>query len=208
MYFKKITFFIVAAGMCFSCKTDPPSAQKTTTPPPAQTQSTSNKTLNDQTSAQTKNQPSVQDKMAELRANSFDENDTFGRVNHSIGQVQKQFVISNQLDTPKGKQSISIDEQFDVIVRSEVDGKVYDTKVNLKNLDQRNGMRLIPNRELDELPGFGISVIDGKPGVEIIENGKVVREERELQIYMADRSLIEQAVPAFLQALNVVHGRI
>ncbi len=153
-------------------------------------------------------QQTTSDKFAEMQANAFDEDDIFGRVNHSLGLVQKQLTISNTLDTPKGKQTIFVDERFTIIVRSEVDGNVYDAKVNLKNLNQQNGgMRLLPDREPGDLPGFAISVIDGKPGVELSKNGEKISEERELKIYMADRSLIEQSLPAFLQALNVVHGR-
>ena len=191
MYLKKLFLFAIMTFFLVACSSDPKPTETAALSPTPQ-----------------ENQKTPEDKLAHLKANAFAEDDHFGRVNHSLGLVQKQFTISNQLDTPKGKQSIFVDERFTIIVRSEVEGKVYDAKVNLKNLDQRNGgMRLIPDVELDELPGFAISVLEGKPGVEIIENGKVVREERELQIFMADRSLIEQAIPAFLQALNVVHGR-
>ncbi len=148
------------------------------------------------------------DQLAQLKANAFSENDRVGRVKHSIELIQKQFSISNKLDTPKGQQTITVDDQFNLVIKSEKDGQIQETRVNLKNLDQRNGgMRLIANIEIDDLPGFGVSVIAGKPGVELLTNGEKTGEERELKIFMADRSLIEQAVPAFLQALNVVHGR-
>ena len=146
--------------------------------------------------------------MADLQANALDVNDTFGRVNQSLGQVQKLFNQSNQLKPNDGKQSIFVDENFIILVRKEKDGKVVDLKVNLKNIDHTNGgIRLIPDKELDDWPGFSIDVVAGKKGVEILEDGKKTGEEKELKIFMADRTMIEQAVPAFMAALNVVHGR-
>lgn len=152
--------------------------------------------------------PLASDRMAELQANAFDENDHVGRVKHSIELIQKQFIMSNKFNTPKGQQTITVDDDYNMVMTSEKDGQIQETKVNLKNLDQRNGgMRLIADVEKDDLPGFGIKVMPGKPGVELFTNGKKTGEEKELKIFMADRSLIEQAVPAFLQALNIVHGR-
>lgn len=147
--------------------------------------------------------------LEKLKANAFDVNDTFGRVNHSLGQVQKQFDQSNRMRPKDGTQRIFVDKKLTVIIKKEVGEDVFEAKVNLKNIDHKEGggVRLIPDQELDQWPGFAISVLEGKPGVEMIKNGKKTGEERELAIYMADRILIEQTVPAFLQALNTVHGR-
>ncbi|MEO1263157.1 MAG: hypothetical protein AAFZ15_30385 [Bacteroidota bacterium] len=190
-------FILLAAVLLFfACKEDGENA--------ASTAPTNQEALvKEPTSKSTK-----EENLANLKARAIDEGDTFGRVNNSLGSITKQFVMSNRMKPQDGKRSIFVDEKFTIIVRHENGEDVTDLKVNLKNLNQQNGgMRLIPEKELDDLPGFAISVIDGKPGVEVIKNGEKIGEERELKIFMADRSLIEQAVPAFLQALNVVHGR-
>lgn len=148
------------------------------------------------------------EKFEEIRNNAFDEGDVFGRVNHSLGIIQKLFHQSNKLQPQAGKQSIFVDEKLNVIVRKKVGEDVFDVKFNLKNIDhQQGGMHLIADKELDDWPGFAVGVIEGKPAVEIIENGKKIKEEKELQIFMADRTLIEKTVPAMIQAINVVHGR-
>ena len=194
---KDFVFFTIVV-LLFSCKTDHENstakgaADNNSPLPPASSSGMSVKEEN----------------LAKLKAKALDESDIFGRVNHSLGSITKQFVISNNLKPQEGKRSIFVDEKFTIIVRHEKGEDVTDLKVNLKNLNQQNGgMRLIPDTELDEFPGFAVSVIDGQPGVEVIKNGEKIGEERELKIFMADRSLIEQAVPAFLQALNIVHGR-
>jgi len=147
--------------------------------------------------------------MNDIKSQAIDENDRFGRVNHSLGILQKEFQISNNIDHWQGKMTVFVDENFTMLIRQEIDGKVFDSKVNLKNLNPENGgMRLIPNQGPDEHPGFSISVIDGKEGVERSEDGKVVaKDERELHIFMSSRENIEKVVPAFVQALNVVHGK-
>ena len=193
---KKTLIFFTVFLFLFSCKGDVESAS---TPNPADQSNPS---------PQPTSKSIEEENLAKLRAKAIDESDTFGRVNHSLGSITKQFAISNKMKPADGKRSIFIDEKFTIIVRHEKGDDVMDLKVNLKNLNQQNGgMHLIPNVELDDLPGFAIAVIDGKPGVEVIKNGKKIGEERELKIFMADRNLIEQAVPAFLQALNIVHGR-
>ncbi|HHM21807.1 MAG TPA: hypothetical protein ENJ20_07260 [Bacteroidetes bacterium] len=190
---KKFQSALFVALLLFSCKNDPATTNTSDTQtPPTPTRQNS--------------RPA--DNLAQLKARAFDEDDTFGRVNHSLGLVMKQLALSNKTKPEAGKQTIFVDENFTIIVRKEIGDDVIDQKINLRNLDQQNGgMRLIPDRKADDLPGFAVSVIDGKQGVQIIKNGEITGEERELRIFMADRSLVEQAVPAFLQALNVVHGR-
>ncbi len=147
--------------------------------------------------------------LEELKANALDEGDIFGRVNHSLGVMQKEFQISRNLNPALGKVTVFVDEKFTILIRRELDGKVTDTKVNLKNLNPENGgMRLIPDQNADELPGFAVAVIDGLEGVEIIEDNKTVsKNERELKIYMASRENVQNVIPAFVQALHVVHGK-
>ncbi|MEZ4957113.1 MAG: hypothetical protein R2825_26375 [Saprospiraceae bacterium] len=196
---QKGNFLLILFIVVFmACKNDPPSAAATD-----DTKEELKPLVNEPVKT-----PLSTDRIAELQANAFDENDYVGRVKHSIELIQKQFIMSNKFNTPKGQQTITVDEDYNLLMRSEKDGQVQETKVNLRNLDQRNGgMRLIADVEKGDLPGFGIKVIPGKSGVELFTNGKKTGEENELQIFMADRSLIEQAVPAFLQALNIVHGR-
>ena len=201
---------LILMTFLFSCKNDPPPAAKT--PPPAATQTASPPSAEPQTMAPAlktaEKKKTANQIMAELQANSFDAGDIYGRAKHSIELIQKQFDLSNNLRKKDGKRFISMDEKFNITIKYEQDGELMEIKANLKNIDHRNGgIHLIPDKELDDWPGFSVGVLAGKPGVEIFKDGKKAKEERELKIFMADRTLIEQAVPAMMQALNVVHGR-
>ena len=196
----KNLLLLMALCAFFACKNEPKKV-------PVQTNTTvapSMKAALDQAPIE----KSYEENMAALKANALDVNDKFGRVSQSMTQIQKQFDASNQLKPAKGKVIVSVDENFNLLIRNTIGAEIQETKVNLKNIDHRDGgIRLIPDKELDEWPGFAVTVLDGKKGVQISKNGKKTGEEKELKIFMADRSLIEQAVPALMQALNVVHER-
>ncbi len=187
---KNIFLFILGFSFILSCKNEPSTSENTRPVAP------------------TDSQPATGG-LENLKARALDEDDIFGRVNHSLGVLQKEFQVSNQANPDMGKMNVFVDEKFTLLMRNEVNGDVFDTKVNLKNLNPENGsLRLIPDVELDDLPGFAVSVIDGKEGVERTKNGEIIASnERELKIFMATRENVEKVVPAFVQALNVVHGK-
>ncbi len=187
---KKILLFIFGFSFILSCKNEPSTPENTQPVIPVES--------NQLTGG-----------LKDLKSQALDESDMFGRVNQSLGVLQKEFQVSSQTNSDMGKMTVFVDEKFTVLMRNEKDGKVFDTKVNLKNLNPENGsFRLIPNVELNDLPGFAISVIEGKEGVERSKDGEIIaKNERELQIFMATRQNIETVVPAFVQALNVVHGK-
>ncbi|HFA47695.1 MAG TPA: hypothetical protein ENJ95_01610 [Bacteroidetes bacterium] len=190
----KIPFFLLFTLFVFSCTSEsaPEEKQKAATAQPVQA-----------ADGQLKG-----GSLEELKEKALDENDTYGRVRQSLGVLQKEFNQAQQKAKKTGKMSVIVDEDFNLIIRNENKENVGESRVNLKDLNAANGgMRLLPDDAPGDYPGFSISVIEGRPGVEIYSNGEKVGELRELQIFLAGRESVERVVPAFVQALNVVHGK-
>ena len=98
----RISSLLLVLAVFFSCKNDAADpAGSTPEAIPAATHE--NKTSGEKTSAEV---------LAELKANAFDEDDKFGRINHSLGQVQKQFTLSNKLRPEDGIRTIFIYENY------------------------------------------------------------------------------------------------
>ncbi|MCB0640469.1 MAG: hypothetical protein KDC44_02480, partial [Phaeodactylibacter sp.] len=80
------------------------------------------------------------------------------------------------------------------------------TKVNLKDLDPE-GFGLIPDFDADEFPGLRIRSINEAPVVEQYQEGKLVKKNNELVIYLATRESIERITPVMLQMLYLCQGK-
>lgn len=133
-----------------------------------------------------------------------------------VERVRQSFVpLQEEIRNAKGKVpgigevTVLVDENFNLLMENHNDGSLTQTKVNLKNLNNaQGGMMLIPDKNPGEFPGLRVFVKEGKPGVQIIKDGKVEKEERQLEIYLADRPAIERITPAVLQALNIANGNM
>ena len=145
----------------------------------------------------------------QLTAMAIEESNYIERVRQSFVPLQEEYRKAKGKVPGVGDVTIFVDDNFTLLIENKLDGSTYQTKVNLKNLDnEQGGMRLVPDNNPNEFPGLKVFVKDGKPGVEIIKDGKVEKEVQELEIHLADRPAIERVTPAILQALNIANGKM
>ncbi len=144
-----------------------------------------------------------------LKAVALEESNYLERIRQSFVPLQEEYRKANGKVPEVGEVTIFVDENFTLLIENKFKGSTYQTKVNLKNLNNaQGGMMLVPDKEPGEFPGLKIFVKDGKPGVVITKDGKQVREDKQLEIYLADRPGIERVTPAILQALNIANGNL
>lgn len=189
--FKKILFPVAFAALFFTCKNDPKP---------------------DNFQAVDANQPMVPENATpseKLKATAIDESNYMERVRSSFIPLQEEYRKANGKVPGIGEVNVFVDDNFVLLIENTHGGHTYQTKVNLKNLNgEQGGLMLIPDRNPGEFPGLKILVLDGRNGVEIIKDDKLVREARQLEIFLADRTAIERVTPAIVQALNVVNGKV
>jgi hypothetical protein len=147
--------------------------------------------------------------MDALKASAVDESDHLGRVQATVKKVQKEYDDTKGKMPGRGKMTVSIDNDFNLIIQNEVEGDVIKTQVNLKDLNPDDGgMVLLPDLKPGEYPGIRLLTINNKPGVVTYKNGEKQKEEPHLDIYMPQRNNIENIAPALSSILNVVHGKV
>ncbi len=145
----------------------------------------------------------------QLAAAALEEGDLLGRVRQSFIPLQEEYRKANGKVTGVGEVTVSVDENYNLLIENKVNGSIEQTKVNLKSLNNaQGGMMLIPDNAPGEFPGLQVFVKDGQPGVQILKDGKLVREDRQLEIHLADRPAIERITPAVLQAMNIASGNL
>jgi hypothetical protein len=144
----------------------------------------------------------------DVKAQALKEEDTYGRVKQSLVTLQDAFTKSEGKMPNRGKVTVFLDEHLTMQIKNEYKGDVYETNVNLKNLNPENGgMKLVPDLSEGDFPGLLVFTLEGKGKVEQYKNGKLISEDNQLEIYMPDRASIERITPAIVQALNVAHGK-
>lgn len=144
-----------------------------------------------------------------LKENAVPENDYHKRVKNSFLPLQEEFRKAKGVVPGIGTMHVYVDKFYTLMLKNEIDGDVFETKVSLKHLNPNNGgMSLIPDREPGEFPAVRLHVLSGREGVEIWKNGELISEEDALTIYLPDRKSVEKITPAIAQALNIVHKKV
>jgi hypothetical protein len=144
----------------------------------------------------------------DLKSQALKEEDTYGRVKQSLVTLQDAYTKSEGKMPNLGKVTVFLDDHLTMQIKNEYKGDVYETNVNLKNLNPENGgMKLIPDLAEGDYPGLLVFTLEGKGKVEQYKNGKLISEDNQLEIYMPDRASIERITPALVQAINVAHGK-
>lgn len=144
-----------------------------------------------------------------LKKNALPENDYYARVEHSLVTLQEEYRKAEGKVPGIGKVTVFVDSSFTLLLKNEIGGDIYETKVSMKNLNPNNGgMELIPDLTEGEYPGVKLNVLSGRSGVEIRKNGKFESLEDALVIYLPDRPSVERVTPALAQALNIVHKKL
>ncbi|MBK9014852.1 MAG: hypothetical protein IPM82_12665 [Saprospiraceae bacterium] len=187
----KKLMFSLAVAMFFACNSDPKDSNF------------------QQVEANSPDVPANASPSEQLKAVALEESNYLERVRQSFVPLQEEYRKANGKVPGIGEVNIFVDENYTLLIENKFKGSTYQTKVNLKNLNNaQGGMMLIPDKEPGEFPGLKVFVKDGKTGVEIIKDGKLVREDKQLEIYLADRPGIERITPAILQALNIANGKL
>ncbi len=159
--------------------------------------------------AETAAETQTQSGLEGLKANAVDEGNHLARVQATVKKVQKEYDDTRGQMPGRGRVTVSIDDNYNLIIQNDVEGDVLKTQVNLKNLNPDNGgMMLLPDNKPGDFPGIRLLVMEGKPGVSFLKNGELQKEERYLDIYMPKRTNIENLAPAMSSILNVVHGKV
>ncbi|MCF8244463.1 MAG: hypothetical protein K9J37_07090 [Saprospiraceae bacterium] len=188
---KKLIFPLAFAALFFACKND------------------SKDSSFQQVEANSPAIPADGSPADQLRAVAMEETNYLQRVRQSFVPLQEEYRNANGKVPGIGEVNIFVDDNYTLLIENKFKGSTYQTKVNLKNLNNaQGGMALVPDNAPGEFPGLKVYVKDGKPGVELSKDGKVVREERQLEIFLADRPGIERVTPAILQALNIANGNL
>ncbi|MEY3368246.1 MAG: hypothetical protein RI973_1401 [Bacteroidota bacterium] len=144
---------------------------------------------------------------AALAARAVEESDYLGRVRMSLTKIQEVYTQAEGKMPGMGKVTLSIDDNYNLIIENKNGGDIVRTEVNLKNLNPEDGgMMLIPDTKPGEFPGLRMIVLEGKPGVSISKNGKLEKEDRFLDIYMPSRPDIEAIAPVFSSMLNAINS--
>jgi len=144
------------------------------------------------------------DNVQKLKEVAIDEDDMFGRISSGIYTVDAEFDKSENLMPDLGKVKVTIDENCLLVIKNERDGNIFETRVNLKDLDTKSGsIRLLPDREEGSFPGISFSTINQEAVVEVIKNGEVITKDNALEIHLATREGIEKIAPALLQTIRL-----
>lgn len=188
---KKISFSLAIASLLLACNSEPKEG---------------NYQQVEQRSAAV---PTGGNAAEQLTAAALEETNYVERVRQSFVPLQEEIRKAKGKVPGIGDVTVLVDEQFNLLIENRYEGSVVQTKVNLKHLNNsQGGMMLIPDKNPGEFPGLRILVKDGQPGVQILKDGKLEKEEKQLEIYLADRSAIERITPAVLQALNIANGNL
>ena len=188
---KKIIIPILAATLATACNQDPK---------PGNFQQVDTPQVNVDTNATV---------LEKIKAQALDEGDYVGRVSASLKPLQEELNNAKGKIKGIGDVTVKVDDQFNLLIENKEGGHVYQTAVNLKNLNpEQGGMMLIPDLTEAEDPGLKIFVLDGKKGVTLSKDGVVQKEERFLEFRLPERANIERLTPSMVQALYVVHGKV
>lgn len=139
-----------------------------------------------------------------LRDTAIPEEDIIGRIDQGLATVQTEYDRSVGSMPDLGK--VTIESDFDCVltIRNEKDGTVYETKVDMNDLNtEQGGFRLIPDHAAGDFPGLRISTKNDAPKVVILKDGKEMTKDNQLVIYLADRPAIEKITPAILQTIRI-----
>ena len=143
----------------------------------------------------------------QMAANAIPDADVLGKVKWSLSGLREEYKKAEGVVPNIGKITLLIDENLTLIIKNEFEGKVYETRVNLKSLDpEASHLEVIVDENPGEFPGLKFPVLSGKPKVQKIENGIVQSKEDYLVIILADRTSVQQIISSMMYAIQAAHG--
>ena len=146
----------------------------------------------------------------QIKAMALEEGDIIGRTKQSFIPLQEEYRKASGKVPGVGEVNVFVDDQFTFMIENKANGHVYQTKVNLKDLEsEQGGLSLIPDDgQTIKFPGLKLNTKGGKKAVQHLTDGKVVKEESYLEIFLADRPGIERVTPAILQGINIANDKM
>lgn len=148
--------------------------------------------------------------LEQIKAVALEEGDIIGRTKQSFIALQEEYKKASGKVPGIGEVNVFVDDNFTLMIENKADGHVYQTKVNLKDLEsEQGGLSLIPDDgQKIKFPGLKLNTKGGKAAVEHLKDGKLVKTESFLEIYLADRPSIEKVTPAILQGINIANDKM
>lgn len=141
-----------------------------------------------------------------LKTKAVDQNDFHGQAKSSLAFLQEELNKATGKVPGIGKTTVLLDDNLTMIVRNELDGKIEETKANLKSLNaDPKSLEVFPEGVKGEYPGFRMFVQKGKPQVEVTVNGKTNRQDY-LEFFLAERSSVERVLSGLMQAVRSAQG--
>ncbi len=135
--------------------------------------------------------------------------DLHGKVKWCLQALQEEYDKANGKVPGIGKVTVLLDQNLMVVIRNEADGGVIEKKVNMKDLQaDPKTYEFIVDGVSGDFPGVKIPVMEGKPKVEITKNGGSSEKADKLEIILADRDSVERFLTSFLQAVQILQGKI
>jgi hypothetical protein len=135
--------------------------------------------------------------------------DLYGKVKWCLQALQEEYDKANGKVPGIGKVTVLLDQNLMLVIRNEADGGVIEKKVNMKDLEaDPKTYEFIVDGVSGDFPGVKIPVIVGKPKVEITKNGGSSEKADKLEIILADRDSVERFLTSFLQAVQILQGKI
>jgi hypothetical protein len=133
--------------------------------------------------------------------------DMYGKVKWCLAALQEEYDKANGKVPGIGKVTVLLDKNLNVVIRNEGDGS--EKKVNMKDLESDpKKYEFIVDGVSGDFPGVKIPVMEGKPKVEISKNGGSAEKVEKLEIILADRESVERFLTSFLQAVQILQGKI
>lgn len=141
-----------------------------------------------------------------LKTKAVDQNDFHGQAKSSLAFLQEELNKATGKVPGIGKITVLLDDNLTMIVRNELDGKIEETKANLKSLNaDPKSLEVFPEGVKGEYPGFRMFIQKGKPEVEVTVNGKTKSQDY-LEFFLSERSSVERVLSGLMQAVRSAQG--
>jgi hypothetical protein len=147
------------------------------------------------------------DPVENLKSNAIKHDDYLGQAKWGLGTLQTSYNESQASVDVLGEVTISLDDNFMLSIKNDLDGDVLEQRVNLANLssDLKSFEWIVDNGE-NPYPGVKIPVLEGQKGVENLEDGILKGTEDYLEIILADRKMVQRSLSGLMNAIRAARG--
>ncbi len=141
-----------------------------------------------------------------LKAKGVSEDDLHGQAKSSLAFLQDELNKASGTVPGIGQATVLLDDNLMMIIRNEKDGKLEETKVNLKNLNpDPKSLQVFLEGTKSEFPGFRMFTLEEKPTVEVSSGGSSSRQNY-IEFFLSNRSAVERALSGLMQAVRSAQG--